>query len=158
MTKSSLGKCYISNGGQRPRLYLRKRYLLPRGNRTWWPLGRPAPHEGAVQVPFDPSEPAQLHRNRQTLTTAGGNGTSRSEGLASTAAVSNEMLQAAPPVKPERARDHRRMAAPANPRDGRADIRVTSPVTKTFPPKKNDTRHAASESAPVLKGFWDWSR
>jgi hypothetical protein len=126
------------------------------------PLGRPAPHEQAVQVPFDPSEPAQLHRNRQTLTTAGGNGTSRaSEDVASTAAVSNEMLQASPPVnarKPERTRDHRRVAAPANPRDGQADIRVTSPVTKTFPPKKNDTRHAASESTPVLKGFWDWSR
>jgi hypothetical protein len=128
------------------------------------PLGRLAPHEQAVQVPFGPSEPAQLHRNRQTLTTAGGNGTSRAsevEGLASTAAVSNEMLQASPPVnakKPERARDHRRMAAPANPRDDQADIRVTSPVTKTFPPKKNDTRQAASQSAPVLKGFWDWSR
>ena len=126
------------------------------------PLGRPAPHDQAVQVPFDPSEPAQLHRNRQTLTTAGGNGTSRaSEDVASTAAVSNEMLQASPPVnarKPERTRDHRRVAAPANPRDGQADIRVTSPVTKTFPPKKNDTRQAASQSAPVLKGFWDWSR
>ena len=128
------------------------------------PLGRPAPHEQAVQIPFDPSEPAQLHRNRQTLTTAGGNGTSRAsevEGLASTAAVSNEMLQASPPVnakKPDRARDHRRMAAPANPRDGQADIGVTSPVTKTSPPKKNDTRQAASQSAPVLKGFWDWSR
>ena len=126
------------------------------------PLGRPAPHEQVVQVPFDPSEPAQLHRNRQTLTTAGGNGTSRaSEDVASTSAVSNEMLQASPPVnarKPERTRDHRRVAAPVNPRDGQADIRVTSPVTKTFPPKKNDTRQAASQSAPVLKGFWYWSR
>ena len=113
------------------------------------PLGRPAPHEQTVQVPFDPSEPAQLHRNRQTLTTAGGNGTSRAsevEGLASTAAVSNEMLQASPPVnakKPDRARDHRRMAAPANPRDGQADIGVTSPVTKTSPLKRmtQDKRH-----------------
>lgn len=112
------------------------------------PLGRPAPHEQALQVPFDPSEPAQLHRNRQTLTTAGGNnGTSRaSQGLASTAAVSNEMLQASPPVnakKPERARDHRQTAAPANPRDGQADIMVTSPVTKTLSPKKmtQDKRH-----------------
>ena len=92
------------------------------------PLGRPAPRKQAAQVPFDKSEPAQLDRKRQTLTTAGGNGTSRaSEELGVyPLQLGPGSLQASPPVnakKPERARDHRRVAAPANPRDGQADIR-----------------------------------
>ena len=169
MTKSSLGKCYISNGGQRPRPYPRRRYLLPRGNRTWWLLPKVRPHSDGLHPTNRRCKDPSTHRNQDSFTVIwkdsrlpqATTSLAPRKGLASTAAVSNEMLRASPPVnakKPERARDHRRMAAPANPRDGQADIRVTSPVAKTFPPKKNDPRHAASQSGPVLKGFWDWSR
>jgi hypothetical protein len=124
------------------------------------PVVRPASHEQAAQVSSNPGEPAQHQANQQLLTTAGDEGTSRaSEGSVATDAVSKDIiLQSLPPVnakKAGRTRDHRRIVAQRNRRDGQA---VTSPGTKSLPADSKDTRHAASEGLPVLKGFWDWSR
>ena len=101
---------------------------------------------------------AQHQGNQQLLTTAGDEGTFRaSEGSVATDGVSKDIiLQSLPPVnakKAGRTRDHRRIVAQRNRREGQA---VTSPGNKSSP--ENDTRHAASEGLPVLKGFWDWSR